>query len=166
MYKTVIIILGYPINSKDNILQKRLKKGLNIAQQQQIKQIIVSGHGRNEEIEADYMAIWLKKHGFTGQIIQETQSRDTIENLVFCAKILPELNIQKVIIVTSWFHAQRTRTIAEQVLTKIPFSLSLSQGGGLDLLKAENKYQSLLTEVIKHKTLAEIILERDHRFNN
>ena len=151
MKEPTIIILGYPIKSTDHILQKRLQKGLNLAIRNNISQIIVSGHGRSDEIEAAYMADWLVHHGFKGQIIQEKESRDTIENLVFCAKIIQHLAIQEVIIVTSWFHAKRTRTIAEQVLQNTNFSLSLARGGGQELVTAEKKYQAMLEEVLNHK---------------
>lgn len=150
MKNTVIIILGYPIRSKDNILQKRLKKGLNLARRKDISQIIVSGNGRLDEVEADYMKKWLQNHGFNEQVIKESDSRDTIENLVFCSKIIKKRGYNNIIIVTSWFHAKRTRTIAEQVLKGYDFSISLSKGGDQELAKRENKYQNILVKNIKN----------------
>lgn len=150
MKNTVIVILGYPIGSKDNILQKRLKKGLGLARQKNINQIVVSGHGRLDEIEADYMKKWLRNHNFNGQIIKESASRDTIENLVYCSEIIKKRGYNDIIIVTSWFHAKRTRTIAEQVLKGYDFSISQSKGGNQELAKKEKKYQNILIKNIKN----------------
>lgn len=149
MNDKIIIILGYLIVSEDNILQKRLAKGLEVAKKEKVNIIIVSGLGNGDRVEAEYMALWLKKRGYQGKIIQENKSRNTIENLLFCSRILEKINFKKVIIVTSLFHEKRTRMIAEQILRNEKFYLALSSGGSSELLQKEHKFQKSLEKSIE-----------------
>ncbi len=111
----VVIILGYPIQSKQQILQKRLMKGLTYANKNKIQTIIVSGKGREELNEADYMEKWLQDHQYQGTIIKESHSRDTIENLLFCDVICTNKKLQEKRIVTSWFHYLRSTILCHKL---------------------------------------------------
>ena len=111
----VVIILGYPIQSKGKILQKRLLKGLTYANKNQIQTILVSGKGREELNEADYMEKWLLDHHYRGTIIKEGHSRDTIENLLFCDVICTNKKLQEKRIVTSWFHYLRSTILCHKL---------------------------------------------------
>ena len=111
----VIIVLGYPIQSKQQILQKRLMKALTYANKHQIKTIIVSGKGREELNEADYMEKWLQDHQYQGTVIKEGHSLDTIENLLFCDVICTNKKLQEKRIVTSWFHYLRSTILCHKL---------------------------------------------------
>ncbi len=149
----VLIILGYPIQSKDDILQKRLAKALSYAKQYTIQNLIVSGKGRADEIEADYMAKWLQDHGYKGRIMKETQSRDTIENLLFSNEICKAKNLTKKKIVTSWFHVPRTKLLSSKLIGKA--SLLSASGGSLPLALNEVGFTFLALLGSKEKWLKE-----------
>lgn len=147
-----IIILGYPVESSDQLLQKRLKLAQKDAVENHIDCIIVSGKGREGLNEAVYMADWLEKNSYKGEIIKEEASWDTIENLRFCNEICNKKHIGSVKIVTSWFHLSRVNLLATRLLD-IPFSLLGAQGGSIELLKEEYEIIQILQKNIEENEL-------------
>lgn len=156
---SVIIILGYSAKSNENILQKRLEKGLLVAKKYNVTRIIVSGKGNTDETESEYMAKWLKQHDFKGQVIQESSSNNTIENFAFTLKILKKINPNDVFIVTSHFHSKRVQTIAEQTMYHYKYSIELSEGSNAQLSKKENIFQTNLERDIKNGTFKKKFLK-------
>ncbi|MBO3092985.1 YdcF family protein [Schleiferilactobacillus harbinensis] len=127
----VVIVLGYPVQSQKNILQRRLARALRYATSRHITVIIVSGKGRIGAEESTYMATWLKQHRFTGELIEEDQSRDTVENLLNVKIICKKQGFHSPVVVTSWFHIIRTWFLLRRLF--FAFSLIPSSGGTLKL---------------------------------
>jgi len=70
--------------------------------------------------EASAIARWLKAHGFTGTIICEQQSHDTVGSIFFVLALHATfLGISRVVFVTSAFHAERTAQISEFVNERV-----------------------------------------------
>jgi mannose-1-phosphate guanylyltransferase len=151
-YVDAVVVLGYPLHSKSDVLQKRLKRALNFANKYDVDTVIASGKGRLNNNESSYMVHWLRGHHYTGKIIQESRSRDTIENILFSGQICQQSNFQSVVIVTSWFHVLRTWIITRQVMHYA--TVIASPGGSIALLckdlsliiPTECRLQRLLTQ--------------------
>lgn len=72
------------------------------------------------ESEASAIARWLKAHGFTGTIMCEQQSHDTVGSVFFVLAIYATyLGVRRVIFVTSAFHAVRTAQVSEFVNQRV-----------------------------------------------
>ena len=112
------IVLGAKVK-KGNIpslaLRYRLEAALEYAEAYpHIKLVVSGGQGPDEDIEeAIVMKDYLVKHGIEEErIILEKQSTSTYENLLFSQEILPD-DVEAVTIITSDFHLQRSKIIAE-----------------------------------------------------
>lgn len=114
----VIIVLGAQVreDGPSPALQKRLDTAAEYLQENAETLCIVSGgQGANEPAsEAAVMAVYLEKHGIDrSRILQEDQSEDTRENLLFSRKLLPAHQM-RVGIVTNNFHVFRAVNLAGQ----------------------------------------------------
>lgn len=132
-----VVILGYPPHTKKQILQGRLEKGRRYATKHHLP-IIVTGQGRLNENEADYMAAWLLAHQFRGPIIKERRAWDTIENFAYTRPLMRQHHFQRVLVVTSWFHALRAGLLMRLFLHQC--HLLLSFRGGWRLFWADLRF--------------------------
>ncbi len=114
------IVLGAKVK-KGNIpslaLRYRLDAALEYAKTYpHIKLVVTGGQGHDEDIEeAIVMKDYLVENGIAAnRIIVEKKSTTTYENLLFTQDILPK-DITSVTIVTSDFHLQRSKMIAEGI---------------------------------------------------
>ena len=116
----VMIILGCQLHDwgPSVMLQDRLDKALDYLKDHPEVVVVVSGgQGENEPTsEAQGMADYLADHGFAREnIILETQSHNTHQNLTYSARHLEEagVDIRKgVVIVSNGFHLTRAKMLA------------------------------------------------------
>ena len=103
------------------MLQDRLDKALEYLEDHPDMTVVASGgQGENEPTsEAQGMADYLADHGFDREnIILETQSHNTNQNLRFSARHLEEAGVSLrdgVIIVSNGFHLTRARMLAHRI---------------------------------------------------
>lgn len=116
----VMIILGCQLHDwgPSVMLQDRLDKALDYLKDHPEVVVVVSGgQGENEPTsEAQGMADYLADHGFAREnIILETQSHDTHQNLTYSARHLEERGADikaGVVIVSNGFHLTRAKMLA------------------------------------------------------
>lgn len=116
----VMIILGCQLHDwgPSIMLQDRLDKALEYLEDHPDMTVVVSGgQGENEPAtEAQGMADYLADHGFAREnIILETQSHNTFQNMTYSAKHLKEAGVdleEGVLIVSNGFHLTRARMLA------------------------------------------------------
>ena len=119
----VMIILGCQLHDwgPSVMLQDRLDKALEYLEDHPDMTVVASGgQGENEPTsEAQGMADYLADHGFAREnIILETQSHNTNQNLRFSAQCLAEAGVDirdGVIIVSNGFHLTRARMLAHRI---------------------------------------------------
>lgn len=116
----VMIILGCQLHDwgPSVMLQDRLDKALDYLKDHPEVVVVVSGgQGENEPTsEAQGMADYLADHGFAREnIILETQSHNTHQNLTYSARHLEEAGVdirEGVVIVSNGFHLTRAKMLA------------------------------------------------------
>lgn len=116
----VMIILGCKLEDwgPSWMLQDRLDKALEYLEDHPDMTVVVSGgQGENEPTsEAQGMADYLADHGFAREnIILETQSHNTHQNLTYSARHLEERGADikaGVVIVSNGFHLTRAKMLA------------------------------------------------------
>lgn len=119
----VMIILGCQLHDwgPSVMLQDRLDKALEYLEDHPDMTVVVAGGQGPEEptSEAQGMADYLADHGFArDNIILETQSHNTNQNLRFSAQCLAEAGVDLrdgVIIVSNGFHLTRAKMLAERI---------------------------------------------------
>ena len=112
-----IIVLGAKLNGKvpSKSLQYRLDATLDYHRAFPTTPIIVSGgKGNNEDIsEASAMKDYLVKNGIDkALIIEENQSTNTNENIIYSKKIINPDKKSKITIITNGFHCYRSKLLA------------------------------------------------------
>ena len=127
-----VIVLGAHVRSTgpSRALALRLDAALDYAADNPDTIFIVSGgQGSNEPCtEADAMKTYLETHGLSSdRILTEDQSTNTVENLRFSRKLIPQ-EVQKVGIVTSNFHVYRSLRLAKQQGFLDPVGISADSG--------------------------------------
>lgn len=116
-----VIVLGCQVRGETptRMLAGRLNKAYEYLSENSDSLCIVSGgQGNNEGItEAEAMKRYLVDKGIDPQrIIEEGQSTNTYENLLYSKQIMEEMELEaKAIIVTDGFHEWRAQYIAKQV---------------------------------------------------
>lgn len=97
------------------VLAERLRQAKTLFDRGQVGRIVVTG-GRSPEdklSEAEASRNWLVANGIPAdRIVQEDQSRTTIENLTLAAPILKQAGIGTVLIVSDPLHMRRAMLIA------------------------------------------------------
>ena len=119
----VMIILGCQLHDwgPSIMLQDRLDKALEYLEDHPDMTVVASGgQGENEPTsEAQGMADYLADHGVNrDNIILETQSHNTNQNLRFSAQRLAEAGLDPtddVVIVSNGFHLTRAKMLAERI---------------------------------------------------
>jgi uncharacterized SAM-binding protein YcdF (DUF218 family) len=99
------------------VLVERLRHAKTLYDDGQVRHIVVTG-GRSPEdklSEAEASQNWLVANGVPATaIVQENQSRTTIENLAFSVPVLQEAGISSVLIVSDPLHMRRAMLIASR----------------------------------------------------
>ena len=113
-----IIVLGAQMkpNGPSVVLEKRLRRAYTyLTENPETLCVLSGGRGSNEPVsEAQGMYDDLVKKGIDPKrLILEDQSTNTVENLRFSRKLIPQ-EVQKVGIVTSNFHVYRSLRLAKQ----------------------------------------------------
>lgn len=129
-----VIVLGAGLKGEEPSisLSSRLQKASEyLGQNPDAKVIVSGGRGNGESIsEAEAMKRYLVNKGIEEKrIIKEEQSTSTRENLLFSKDILDDYHAtgnEKLVVITSDYHAFRTGMIAEDIGLKISVISSLT----------------------------------------
>ena len=81
--------------------------------------LVLSGgdvFGTSDRKEAAVMGDAVRDMGWSGEVVLEEESRTTAENMEYSAKIIGELGLERVIIVTNAFHTPRAMRLAERYM--------------------------------------------------
>ncbi len=144
--RDALIILGYRSEQGrlSPLLIERLETGLRLIRNHAFTHIIVSGGAvGSDKSEAWIMKRYLIARGVDAdRIVMEDASRNTVENLIYCKRIMDELRASTCLIVSNSFHIRRVRFIAGTL-------------GMIALVYAERNARSILGEQFK-STFSEI----------
>lgn len=114
----VALILGnraYLHDAPNPCLTGRVDEGLLLFNQGLVTQLAMSG-GRDHEdnrIEAQVMEAYARSKGFKGNILLESRSSSTLENLKFSQAMLQAAGIKSVIIVSEPYHMWRVKQLVD-----------------------------------------------------
>ena len=127
-----IIVLGAQMKQSGPsvVLEKRLCRAYTyLTENPETLCVLSGGQGSNEPVsEAQGMYDALVKKGIDPKrLILEDQSTNTVENLRFSRKLIPQ-EVQKVGIVTSNFHVYRSLRLAKQQGFLDPVGISANSG--------------------------------------
>ena len=127
-----LIVLGAQMkpNGPSVVLEKRLRRAYTyLTENPETLCVLSGGQGSNEPVsEAQGMYEDLVKKGIDPKrLILEDQSTNTVENLRFSRKLIPQ-EVQKVGIVTSNFHVYRSLRLAKQQGFLDPVGISADSG--------------------------------------
>lgn len=126
--KAAVIVLGGGSSLDENgkpfqpsaAAMERLYAAVKISKEQPwCSRLIFSGgdvYGRHKVSEAAVMKYAAKIMGCRKKIILEDQSRNTDENLKYCAEIVKKLGFKDVVVVTNNFHIERAMDFAHQYM--------------------------------------------------
>ena len=143
-----IIVLGnklLPNGDLSQILINRLDKTYELYNAGKYDYIIVSGGkiDNSKYTEASQMKQYLIGLKIpTNKIIKEERSRDTIENAVECQKIIDNLDVQEITVITSDFHLERVKHVFNDFFQHVKY---VSSNNGID---KEFLQKSILNEKI------------------
>ena len=112
------LVLGaraYLHGTPNPCLVGRVQGGLDLAAQGLVTTLVMSGGGDREDgrIESETMREIAMRAGFRGQILLESQSRSTQENLSLSRPKLHDAGIKSVIIVTEPYHLWRAQKLVQ-----------------------------------------------------
>ena len=130
-----IIVLGnklLPNGDLSQILINRLDKTYELYKTGKYDYIIVSGGkvGDSKYTEAYQMKRYLSELKIpVNKIIKEEISRNTIENAKECLKIINNLDVQKITVITSDFHLDRVKYIFKDFFENIIIEYVQSDNG-------------------------------------
>ncbi len=115
-----IVILGYALANDGSMkpaLIDRLKQGLAAARMNPDAAIIVSGGVPHHGVtEAYMMEQWLIGQGISARrIYLDDKAKDTVGNAIYSTRILNDLGIRHVTLVTSASHMRRALVVFEEV---------------------------------------------------
>ena len=127
-----LIVLGAQMkpNGPSVVLEKRLRRAYTyLTENPETLCVLSGGQGSNEPVsEAQGMYDDLVKKGIDPKrLILEDQSTNTVENLRFSRKLIPQ-EVQRVGIVTSNFHVYRSLQLAKQQGFLDPVGISADSG--------------------------------------
>ena len=123
------LILGnraYLNNAPNPCLTGRVDAGVALAQQGLVSQLVMSGGQDDEDnrIEAQVMESYARSKGFQGNILLESRSSSTLENLKFSQPILQAAGIKNVIIVSEPYHMWRVKKLVDAGHLGLDFNVS------------------------------------------
>ncbi|MFE5317560.1 YdcF family protein [Paenibacillus sp. NPDC056579] len=124
-----LIVLGYRCdgNRIHPLLQERLDIAMRLFRENRYRYMILSGGAVKSEItEADIMREYLLKQGMDDDcLLLETQSRNTVHNMVNCKALLQEHGLDSCVLISNSFHLRRMGYIMKSL--QIPASLYASR---------------------------------------
>lgn len=118
--KNIYIVLGHRLqkNTKiSKILQKRLDTCIKLVTKNDIIIVCGGNPAKQKHTEAYMMKKYILTHSDNENIIMENKSNTTVENFRNIHKILQNIHmetINKIYIITSRFHIQRSRYISKK----------------------------------------------------
>jgi hypothetical protein len=117
--KMAILALGSPAED-DGTPRPRLlgtlQKTLEAANMYPDADIFVTGAAVSSNCpEAIAMKKWLQKRGVSNNIIMEMKAMDTVGNYEYIAPILQERQVSKVMLITVYYHLNRSSALADAV---------------------------------------------------
>jgi len=112
------LVLGnraYLNGAPNPCLTGRVDAGVALAQQGLVSQLVMSGGQDDEDqrIEAQVMETYARSKGFQGNILLESRSSSTLENLKFSRPILQVAGIKNVIVVSEPYHMWRVKKLVD-----------------------------------------------------
>ncbi|MDI1361477.1 YdcF family protein [Methylotenera sp.] len=112
------LILGnraYLHGKPNPCLTGRVDEGLLLAQQGLVSTLLMTGglDYEDQRIEAVTMEAHARNKGFGGEILLESRSSSTLENLTFSRPILEAMDIQNIIITSEPYHMWRVKKLVE-----------------------------------------------------
>ena len=115
-----ILILGAqvkPDGTPSLALERRMTAALEAYREKPRLVVCCGGQGGNEPLaEGDLMCSWMMAHGCREEnVLAETASVNTRENLVNAKEIMDERGLTRALIVTSDYHVPRALALAAQV---------------------------------------------------
>lgn len=132
-----VIVLGAALNGRKpkKVLKYRLDKAIEYHKEYPNTIFIVSGgKGKDEVIsESEAMKNYLLSYGVPqNKIIEENQSKTTLENLIFSRKLIPA-KVKNIGVISNDFHMYRVKFFAKSlnfkintIYTKTPFKSKVS----------------------------------------
>jgi hypothetical protein len=136
---SVVIILGHKLNGDfkpSKLLEQRIKTGLKVAKSNNCSKIILSGGKTSEgtniseaQCMKDYIQC-LEMHSNMNLILEE-QSKNTIENAIYCKDIIESSSCKVVYLVTSDFHLPRSQCIFSRLTNKSISIIGIGSASGL-----------------------------------
>lgn len=126
----VIVVLGYPAQPDGKpspMMQQRVIEGVALYQQRSANNIIVTGGAaHNKYVEATVMAKLASSLGVTNShIIEETEARNTYQNVLNSVQIMQKRSWKSAIIVTSPNHIKR----ASYLFSHYPIDYAVASSG-------------------------------------
>jgi len=125
----VALILGnraYLHDAPNPCLTGRVDEGILLFSQGLVTQLAMSG-GRDHEdnrIEAQVMEAYARSKGFKGNILLESRSSSTLENLKFSQVMLQAAGVKSVIIVSEPYHMWRIKQLVDAGQLGLDFNVS------------------------------------------
>ena len=100
----VIVVLGGPHRA----LRRRTAQGIRLFEAGRAETLLLSGRGREDWVEADVMGEQARAAGVPdAHIVLEDESRTTLENAVFSARIMDARGWRSALVVTDALHLPR-----------------------------------------------------------
>jgi uncharacterized SAM-binding protein YcdF (DUF218 family) len=114
------IVLGAAAWGKEPspVFRERINHGINLYKKQQINNIVFTGgKGDGDELaEATVARNYAIRHGVLARdILTETQSRTTYQNLYYAKRVVKDSNLSKFLIVSDPLHMKRSVLMAKNL---------------------------------------------------
>ncbi len=140
------------------LLMKRLDKGIEVFNNYNKKAIIIvsGGQGKDEIFsEAEVMKKYLLNKGIPeAKILEENQSRNTFENLLFSKRLISGLN-KRVIIVSNEYHILRCVIYAKNIGFKAVVGVPSKT---VRYYKIFGEFREVVAFIVRYKTLFPIYI--------
>ena len=106
-----IVVLGArlrPDGSPSGAIRRRVELGVRLYQERTAPLLLMSGGGRGPTAEADVMARLAEAAGVPpAALVIEAASRNTVENASFCARLLRDRRLRRIVLVSDRVHLPR-----------------------------------------------------------
>lgn len=168
----IIVVLGGGVDENEKITEhSKLRYDIAIKLQNQYDYIICSSFKTYKEkaknqIKSEALAgkEYLVENGvFSEKILLEEKSKDTFSNAYYTRELIENLKIKldKITIVTSKFHMQKTRILFDIVFPKNEFNIDYieSENGQIDEIALKNREISEKALILFYQTHLEKIYQ-------
>lgn len=124
--KNVLIVLGCA-PKKDgrpsDCMISRVRKAVRICRKSNYSKVLLSGGPTRGVPESEIMRIMMMRFISPDRIITERNSRNTVQNAVFCWELIKDRKPKHVTVVTSEHHLPRARYIFRKLYSHMGVSL-------------------------------------------